>query len=91
MRVHHLDCSSTCPLGGLLMDGKRKARLWNQDRLRELKAARGAEVELFCSHDPAEFERISKGSLDRPALPVQLEPREEEETGGVIAPHFPVH
>jgi glyoxylase-like metal-dependent hydrolase (beta-lactamase superfamily II) len=75
-----------------MMEKDRQARLWNQDRLRELKAARSGEVELFCSHDPTELERLSQWSLDRPALPVQLERREEEETGGVvIAPHFPAH
>jgi hypothetical protein len=32
-------------------------RLRNQRRLRELKARHGAEVDLFCAHDPHELER----------------------------------
>lgn len=73
-----------------MMEKDRKARLWNQDRLRELRRSYGSEVEIFCSHDPHEFERISEWSLDRPALPVNVE-RFEEEPGVVIAPHLPHH
>jgi len=38
-----------------------RARLHNQERLRELRAEHGAEVELFCAHDPYEFDRLSGG------------------------------
>lgn len=34
-------------------------RLWNQQRLRDLKANHGDEVEIFCAHDPVEFDRYS--------------------------------
>lgn len=34
----------------------RKARLANQERLRELARAHGDEVKLFCAHDPRELE-----------------------------------
>jgi len=40
-------------------NGKRKR---NQERLRELAARSAGEVELFCSHDPAMFERFSAGA-----------------------------
>jgi glyoxylase-like metal-dependent hydrolase (beta-lactamase superfamily II) len=33
------------------------ARLHNRDRLRDLAATHGSEVELFCSHDPSEWRR----------------------------------
>ncbi len=36
----------------------RGQRLANQERLRELAARHGEEVELFCAHDPAELERL---------------------------------
>lgn len=42
-----------------MMEKDRKARLANQERLRGLRFRHGTEVELFCSHDPVEFERIS--------------------------------
>ena len=41
------------------MEVDREVRLWNQRRLRELKQAHGAEIELFCAHDPSEFEALA--------------------------------
>jgi glyoxylase-like metal-dependent hydrolase (beta-lactamase superfamily II) len=49
-----------CPPGlrvfELFDDVDRAARYRNQERLRELAASHGAEVELICSHDPATFD-----------------------------------
>jgi glyoxylase-like metal-dependent hydrolase (beta-lactamase superfamily II) len=42
-----------------MMEKDRTARLWNQERLRELKRGHGSEIELFCSHDVMEFERLA--------------------------------
>lgn len=42
-----------------MMQKDREARLRNQERLRELKREHGHEVEIFCGHDPVEFERLS--------------------------------
>jgi glyoxylase-like metal-dependent hydrolase (beta-lactamase superfamily II) len=39
------------------------ARRQNRDRLRELAARHGGEVELICSHDPATLERSLAGVL----------------------------
>jgi glyoxylase-like metal-dependent hydrolase (beta-lactamase superfamily II) len=39
----------------LAVDGDARRR--NQERLRELRRDHGDEVEMFCSHDPDEFER----------------------------------
>jgi hypothetical protein len=72
MRIHHLNCVSSCPLGGLvrptctpglrfyqwMMEKDRGLRLLNQRRLRELRAS-NAQVQIHCSHDPVEFERIA--------------------------------
>ena len=41
-----------------LMEVDRQARLGNQDRLRRLALDKGGEVQLFCAHDPVEFERM---------------------------------
>lgn len=49
-----------------MMQKDGKARRWNQQRLRELKAAHGAEVRIICSHDPIEFEELSGRALDEP-------------------------
>jgi glyoxylase-like metal-dependent hydrolase (beta-lactamase superfamily II) len=74
-----------CPPGlrafQLLMEKDRAARLWNQDRLRDLAATRGSEVEIVCSHDPVEFERVAGRPLDRP-LPPMLHPPPP----GLVAP-----
>jgi glyoxylase-like metal-dependent hydrolase (beta-lactamase superfamily II) len=50
----------TCPpmlrLFQNLSGSDRKARVANQERLRELAGAHGDQVKLFCSHDPRELE-----------------------------------
>jgi glyoxylase-like metal-dependent hydrolase (beta-lactamase superfamily II) len=51
-----------------MMEKDRKARLWNQQRLRELKATRGKEVAVVCGHDPLEFVRVAGRPIDVPAL-----------------------
>jgi hypothetical protein len=50
---------------------RRKQRLANQARLRQLARTRGADVEIFCSHDVAEFERLAGIS---PAVPTPRHP-----------------
>lgn len=50
-----------------MMEKNRKARLWNQQRLRDLKRDHGNEVEILCSHDPVEFERIANRPIFEPA------------------------
>jgi glyoxylase-like metal-dependent hydrolase (beta-lactamase superfamily II) len=50
-----------------MLEKDRKARLQNQARLRELRRHHGGEVELFCSHDVAEFERCAARPAGVPA------------------------
>jgi glyoxylase-like metal-dependent hydrolase (beta-lactamase superfamily II) len=50
-----------------MMEKDRRARLANQQRLRELQRAHGKEVEVFCSHDLVELERLSGRSAEVPA------------------------
>lgn len=42
-----------------MMEVDRTARLHNQARLRRLATTHGAEVRLFCAHDPVEFEILA--------------------------------
>lgn len=42
-----------------MMDKDRKARLANQDRLRQFVKQHGSSVEVFCSHDCVEFRKLS--------------------------------
>ncbi|MFL5411349.1 MAG: MBL fold metallo-hydrolase [Myxococcales bacterium] len=67
-----------------MMEKDRRARLWNQDRLRALRAEHGGEVEILCGHDPIEFERVAKRPLGTPApqaLRANPEPAREREGG----------
>lgn len=50
-----------------MMQKDGRARLRNQQRLRELRRDRGSEVEIFCGHDVEEFERLSGRSARIPA------------------------
>jgi glyoxylase-like metal-dependent hydrolase (beta-lactamase superfamily II) len=50
-----------------MLEKDRRARLGNQQRLRELRRRHGSEVEVLCAHDPVEFERASGRGMDVPA------------------------
>lgn len=67
MNIHHPHCTPGLRFYQLMMDKDRKARIWNQERLRELRRTHSSEVEIFCSHDVVEFERISGRSAEIPA------------------------
>ncbi len=58
-----------------MMEKDREQRLQNQERLRELRRAHGGEVEIVCSHDIVEFERLAGRSAVVP--PEQLAPQPE--------------
>jgi len=49
-----------------MMEKDRNARLANQERLRELRRNEGQRVEIFCSHDVSEFERLAGRSASIP-------------------------
>jgi glyoxylase-like metal-dependent hydrolase (beta-lactamase superfamily II) len=48
-----------------LVEKKRRARLANQERLRQLCRLH-SEIEIFCSHDPTEFERLAGRPMAQP-------------------------
>jgi glyoxylase-like metal-dependent hydrolase (beta-lactamase superfamily II) len=50
-----------------MMEKDRRARLWNQDRLRQLARQYRGEVDVICSHDIQEFERCAGRRYDAPA------------------------
>lgn len=50
-----------------MMEKDRAQRLFNQQRLRQLRRTHGGEVAIVCSHDPTEFERAAGRSTHRPA------------------------
>jgi glyoxylase-like metal-dependent hydrolase (beta-lactamase superfamily II) len=52
-----------------LMEKDRRARLNNQERLRALRRTQSGKVEIFCSHDVREFERLAGHPEALPASP----------------------
>jgi len=68
-----------------MLEKDRAARLRSQQSLRELRALEDEGVELYCSHDVAEFERLAKRSARLPAEAIvapSLRPRRAD----VVAP-----
>lgn len=67
---HEMNLAPRCPPGlrfyQWMMELDRDARLRNQERLRALRAG-DAGVTVFCSHDIAEFERLSGRAAHLPA------------------------
>lgn len=67
MNLESPSCTPGLKFYQTLMEKDRRARLHNQERLRELRRAHGHEVEIFCAHDVVEFERLSGRSAKVPA------------------------
>lgn len=66
MNVDNPYCTPGLAMYQLMMDKNHKLRVWNQERLRDLKKNHGDKVEIFCSHDVLEFERLTGRSLEMP-------------------------
>lgn len=50
-----------------MMEKDRRARLWNRERLRQLRRTHAHDIEVFCAHDLVELERLSGRSAEVPA------------------------
>jgi glyoxylase-like metal-dependent hydrolase (beta-lactamase superfamily II) len=74
---HEMDGRPRCTPGlrfyQWMMEKNRKARLWNQARLRELRRNHGDEVTVCCAHDLVEFEALAHRSATAPAVRVPVE------------------
>lgn len=68
MDLHRPWCTPGLRAYQTLMEKSRRARLANQQRLREF-AAGHPEVAVCCSHDPQEFERLAGRAEAMPAPP----------------------
>jgi glyoxylase-like metal-dependent hydrolase (beta-lactamase superfamily II) len=60
-------CTPGLRLYQWMLEKDRNARLANQQRLRELRRQHVGDVDLFCSHDVQEFERLARRSARVPA------------------------
>ena len=65
MNVNNPYCTPGLMLYQTMMEKDRSSRLWNQKRLRALKRHHH-EIEIFCSHDTTEFERLANRSANLP-------------------------
>ena len=70
MNFERPSCTPGLRLYQTLMEKNRRQRLRNQARLRQL-AHGHPDVRVFCSHDPQEFEQLSRRSLDDRASTLQ--------------------
>ena len=59
-------CTPGLRLYQAALDKDRRSRLDNQERLRELRRGYGAEIGIFCSHDPHEFEHLTARLYSEP-------------------------
>jgi glyoxylase-like metal-dependent hydrolase (beta-lactamase superfamily II) len=62
-------CTPGLRMYQLMLEKDRRARLANQQRLRELRRRHGHEVRVFCAHDPLEYEQLSGRTMGTPVLP----------------------
>jgi glyoxylase-like metal-dependent hydrolase (beta-lactamase superfamily II) len=73
MNPVHPRCTPGLRMYQNLLEKDRKARLGNQQRLRELRRDHLREVEVFCAHDTLEFQRLSRRSAKVPAVALGTE------------------
>jgi glyoxylase-like metal-dependent hydrolase (beta-lactamase superfamily II) len=71
MDVHRPRCTPGLAFYQWMMEKDRRERLRNQERLRALARAQGNAVQIFCSHDLTDFERLAGVS---PELPTAYAP-----------------
>jgi len=62
-------CTPGLRMYQVMLEKDRRARLDNQQRLRELRRRSGHEVRVFCAHDPLEYEQLSGRAMGTPVLP----------------------
>lgn len=70
-------CTPGLSLYQTMMEKDRKSRLWNQMRLRRLKKYYSSQIEIFCSHDVFEFERLAGRSPSIPIEKMRLQEKEQ--------------
>lgn len=70
MDTRHPRCTPGLALYQTMMEKDRAARLENQAKLRQLLKTHPGEVQVCCSHDPTEFERLAGRPLG--SLPARL-------------------
>lgn len=67
MDLENPRCTPGLALYQRLLEHDRDARLASQQRLRALRRDHAGDVEIYCSHDVAEFERLARRRAHEPA------------------------
>ncbi len=62
-------CTPGLRMYQVMLEKDRAARLANQQRLRELRHDYPDEIEVFCAHDPIEYQRLAGRRVDEPVRP----------------------
>ncbi|HET8746959.1 MAG TPA: MBL fold metallo-hydrolase [Ramlibacter sp.] len=66
MDFEHPRCTPGLRMYQTLMEKDRARRLANQQRLRALRREHGQQIEIFCAHDPIEYERLTGHPMGEP-------------------------
>ena len=77
----HPWCTPGLRMYQTMLEKDRQARLSNQQRLRQLADAHGDQVDVFCAHDPLEFQRLSGHKMGEPAHRLQRRHAESHTAG----------
>jgi glyoxylase-like metal-dependent hydrolase (beta-lactamase superfamily II) len=85
MDTSHPRCTPGLRIYQVMMEKDRNARLGNQERLRGLREAHGSEVEIFCAHDPLEYECLTGHSQHIP-VSANSYGSDDRHTGGHLRP-----
>jgi glyoxylase-like metal-dependent hydrolase (beta-lactamase superfamily II) len=72
MNFHKPCCTPGLTFYQNMMDKDHQKRVWNQQRLRRLKKSHSDEIDIFCSHDVLEFERLAGRSVEIPPEAMNL-------------------
>jgi glyoxylase-like metal-dependent hydrolase (beta-lactamase superfamily II) len=67
MNVERPTCTPGLRFYQWMMEKDRVSRLWNQQRLRELKRSNGGQITIFSAHDVVEFEALAARAPEVPA------------------------
>ncbi|HXH76186.1 MAG TPA: MBL fold metallo-hydrolase [Bacteriovoracaceae bacterium] len=66
MNYEHPSCTPGLAFYQTMMEKDHHLRVWNQNRLRQLKKDHHHEIDIFCAHDVLEFERLAGRTAEIP-------------------------
>jgi glyoxylase-like metal-dependent hydrolase (beta-lactamase superfamily II) len=76
MNLENPHCTPGLEMYQTMMEKDHEARIWNQERLRELKKNYSNQIDIFCSHDVVEFKKMAGRSPEISPAPISYNNRE---------------